>query len=871
MSKSLAYFCLVVIALGIMGVDALVLSQTDYLAHYVREKLKSVIGDSLQYDKLNVGFTGRLSITNVALHATTKKLRVLSADRVELQVSRKDGNYVPEFVTLISPRITLNDEFFAEVSASPAGRPLRELYPPDALPRIRCKGGQFEVIHSKILNWQSTQTFAIEDLALVPVSGYRYFAGGRLKSALLGTWLLSGEFDLDTGAVHASFASEDVTLSPDVRAILAPKIQGDWDDYRPDGTARVRIQVDAEPGQPATFRATVEPTGMRISYKGFPYLVQDARGQLDFFSDHFEIKNLMGRSGNTIIRVDGRAGGYAAESDLEFRVDIKDMPLDDKLRAALKPDARKVFDQFRPTGTLDAHGLVVRDFGPDKPVRNPLNITFRNASFRYLPFPYELTDVEGEIFLESPFVRVMRIAGTHAQSRLTVSGVLDNLDDDPVVDLRIRGEDVQMDATLKHALPEDVRKMWERFSPSGAIDIDWRVTKKKGEKDKHHGDVVAKAGRVTFRDVPLPVADVAGYVTYDPAEIRLSNLAGKLDQGTVSVDGVITPTENGYRHHYDIAVVGARVDERFRRAMPKSVSAFLDTLKLSGLIDFKMRLECDVRSDGEDLRWEIRINLRRATIEAGVKFEDIEGTIDFIGTMKDGKTIGSGPVRFDVVRISGKKITDLAASLSMDGDKVIIKSIRGTAYSGLVTGELTLDSQTTDMAGELRVDRMELREFVRDTENYANRVLAGKVNFEILDIKGKGNDTKTLTGRGSMTITDGQLFEVPGIAQIFSGPFAESRRFKAGTIVFDIERRKFKINSMGFEAPNGATLTGRGSLDFDGNYDVRVKLSPAPILGIDFFLFKIPGALLQELFRTRIEGNMNSETSKKSDAPEEPK
>ncbi len=868
MRKGLAYLCLGLITLAILGVDGLILTSSATLSRIAKREIDGAFGTSLEYGSLEASIGGTVTIRNVAFHLTEKRIRVFSADRATVQIARRDGRFVPESVTLVEPRFSLSHDFLEQITKEPAGRPLREAYPPDSLPRIRCQGGQVEIIHKAILHWSAPQTFTIEDLSLVPVSGYRYFAGGRIKSTVLGAWLLNGEFDLDTGAVHLSLTSDSVMLGPRVREILAPSIHADWDRYRADGPAAVRVQLDSEPGQPVKFRATVSPAGVKLLYEGFPYPVEDVRGEIDFFADGFVIKHMTARRGNTRIRFDGRAGGYAAEADYKFRIEIDSMPIDDVLRAALKPDARKIYDQFRPSGTIHAKGFVMREYGVDKQVQNPLDIRFSGSAFRYLPIPYEITDVDGEIHIDIPSVRVKYLSGRHDAAPFQFSGTIEDIETDPSIDLRIRAQNVSLDRSLKLALAEPERKLWDRFAPSGTVDLDWTVRKKKGEKELHFAQAVARKCMVTYKECPLPVREISGYISFDPDMVRLSHMEGELDKdSTVSITATVA-TRGPPNHHYEISAVGARIDKRFKDAMPKPIADLLDTLHLTGLCNFRLDLRIFGEGEKEEMHWTLRANLRRAAIETAILFEDIDGTVDFIGSIKNGKTSGLGSLTFESARVVKKKVTDLAASFRVEGDEVSFSNIRGTAYNGLVTGELKINSKTTDLAGWFKVDRLELRKFVSDTENYQNRALSGTVALEIRKLAGRGSDTTTLTGEGSMTIADGQLFEVPFIANILV-PFASTRRFDAGKVLFEIRNRRFDILSFGFESESGGSVVGKGRLTFDGDYKLRIKVRPAPFLGIRFFLFEIPSAIVGEFLRTELEGNIEEKEAKKSEVPEE--
>ncbi|MBI2901629.1 MAG: hypothetical protein HYY17_15710 [Planctomycetes bacterium] len=868
MSRPAAWLWMVAIVVAIAVADFFILTSSATLSRLAREELKRSFGDDLSCGDVRVSIGDRtVLLEDVSFTATPARLRVLSAKRAEIRMTGSTSPK-PELVVLESPRLFLSDELFTELGNLPPGPPLRERIGPEGLPRIECRGGVLEFAHREFLHWDSPQAFAIRELALSPLGRYRYILAGRLSNPLFGEWRVHGEFDLETETTRLHFECDEIVLGPKTRHVLSPSIHPDWDRYKPDGPAAVSVEYVKQSGRDADFRITLRLKGMGLTYKGFPYPVERVEGEIDFFTKGFQIKYLQARRGPTLIRFDGRAGGYAAEADFRFRLDITDMPLDATLRAALDAGGRKIWDQFNPGGWIDATGWIVRDYGPDKPVRNPLSIRFKDTSIVFRDFPYPVSRLEGEIEIDSPDVRIKGIESSQGRlriapflgaiperSRLIVHGTVGEITDDPVLDLQIHAFDLPLDARLRDALDDETKKVWDDFRPQGTMDLEWRVTKERGGKPVHRGAARLRRCRALYREVPLWASDLTGEVLYETGRVELRHVEGTCADARVALNGAVTDEETDLR----IRTVGLRLEPDVRRAMPKQVREILDTLKLEGTVSVDMQLTAPRGGKGGDTKVLVAVKMPRGRIDAAVKLDDIEqATANFEVFVGERGTELRGPVRIDRVRVEGKEVTDLSCSLVKTGPDLRFVHIQGTGYGGTVAGSLRLDTESKELGGEFTVDRLDLYEYTSDSESVRKKgrdPLVGKATLELRDLRGKGGDAKSITGTGKLVITEAKLFPVPAVALIMSlnlSAWGAEKVISAATIHFDIKDGRFEVRSLAMQGA-GVAIVGKGSIDFDGRLDLKLKMQSGGLLGIDFILFQIPMRIL-DLLRDSVFG-----------------
>ena len=854
--RSAAILCGVVVAV-LLAADVLLLTNAATLGRVAELQIRRSLGDQLSFTDVSMTIGGRVKLENVALRLTEKRRTFLSADRATISIARREGSWVAESIQLDRPRLHFNDLHLKELleSTGGGGRRLREMIPSHALPRVTCKGGTLELIHTSIMAWDAPQAFLIDEMVMVPTTGYRYFIRGSLKSELLGAWRIQGELDIDTGEHSVHLTSDRVELGTKIRDALAASIRPVWDKYRPEGPAGVEMLIAydrSKADEGMSFRVTLRPRGLRMLYRNFPYPCEQIHGELEFRSDGFTVKNLEARHGASAkIRFDGSSDGYEEDAGFHWRIEMDDIPMDEKLRSALGANAREVWETFKPSGTLDVRATAHRERGPNLKESIPVDLTLRNAGFRYAGFPYDIERAEGEIRVSGNDIVVKHLTGVHGRGEFRFAGKIESIDADPVIDLDVRATSLELDGKFRDALSPEMRRLWERFGPSGEVNLALRILRAKGQEPKYQATVKALGNRVLYRDIPLPVFVREGTIEYHEGRIRLDHLKGQLDpSGEVVVGGEIVPTAKGETTHLEIDGQGVAIDDRFKERMPKELGEILKTLKLSGTADFKFTLDEWRKGESSEMVVALQLDLRKGTIATDVRVEDIDGTIILVGPIKNGKPTMSGTIAIHSARILKKLVRNVSTNFDILGSVLNFRDIAADAYGGKISGWFSLDTVTNDIEGDFTVARLDLREFVNDTAKWSGKTIAGKGDLTIPKLKGQANDLSTLkSGEEGCTlwISEGQLLDVPGIVG-FLDPLGADRRFTAMKAFFDIRDRKFKIKEFAFLGREGSgSVIGRGEFGFDGHYKLTVRTETASLFGLNFFLARLPGALFDLL------------------------
>ena len=855
-----AIFAVVVI------VDVSLLTNARILGRIAAIQLRRHGSDVLGFEGVALTLGGQLRLDQFELRRPDPSHPFLTARRVWVSIGHREGGVVAESVILEDARVRISDRIARTLGGDPGApsRPLREIMSSRYLPRISCRGGTLELGHSQVLAAEEPQIFHIIDLAMVPTTGYRYFVRGTLRNAVIGEWGVQGEVDLETGDHRVYLTNEKLVLGPAIRDALKPSIQDAWDKYRPAGPTGVEIFLACDPRNPkGEFRVTLKPLGMGLLYRHFPFACEDVQGEIEFRANGFTVKHIAARNGKTTkIRFDGSADGYEADAGFHFRLEMDDLPLDDVLRKALKEDAQRVWEQFKPSGRLDARAVIHRERGgPEVKETVPVDLHFKDASFSYSGFPYPVERATGEVRIDGENVVIQRLRAARGKAEITMAGRIDSIATDAEIDLDLRVVKLETDGRLRDAFAPGAREVFDKFSVSGEVDVELRVLKSKGGEPRIRGVARARGeNKVLYRDVPLPVVLKEGTVDFNEGRVRFHHLKGRVDPaGEIDVSGEISA--DGSTAHLEIDGMAVPIDDKFRDRMPKQVGEVLRSLKLSGIADFKFTLDERRERDKPATRVRLSLDLRKGSIASDVSVEDIDGTVVIVGPIREGRPMLSGRIDVRSARIVKKLVRNVRTNITIQGSMLDFRDIGADVYGGKLGGWFSYDTVTNDIEGDFTISKLDLREFVNDTAKWSGKTISGKVDVRIPGLKGKTNDLDSLTSSGgSLVITEGQLLDVPGIIN-FLNPLESTGKFTAMKAYFDIRRSKFDIKEFAFLGEEGSgSIVGKGWFNFEGQFSLRIRTETASLFGLKFILFDLPGKLfdiLKSPLKVKVEGSLD--------------
>ncbi len=590
--------------------------------------------------------------------------------------------------------------------------------------------------------------------------------------------------------------------------------------------------------------------------------------------------------------------------DAVVNLDItaESVPVNKTLLAALKPDVRKVVDQFKPSGTVKAHAAVSRVPMAGRPegkiaINAEIDLSER-CEITWAKLPFTVRNLTGRLELHPDhwvFRKVPRPErpGRDRGQRRGPQAIRLQAQErrGPAESARrARGHEAPLQPGAPRALPEEYKKAWQTINPLGFSDVTATVDV---DPTPH------RPGNHTHIEiVPLPESTVRLLVMrspqpryHDPGglmELRMDDVSGRF----VFDDGLVTMTDASvefrgapvrFEHgtvrvektgRFDLGVKdlwikGIRLDSDLRKKMPPLMAQFAQKLDDGRTFTARGNLKIGWSGVAHEPAWcswdDVKVVLNDNTLKTGIPLEHIQGELDKVSGWSNGADLKiEGIMNLASVVLLGQQITKVESPFRVQDGKAELLDLRGRFLEGDLwgRGSVTLDV-TPSYWATMSLHGARLEEYARTLGG--RRSYRGNINARI-ECNGLGSDIHTLQGQGEAHITDGDLGELP----IYFRPIALVTRtmslsdvprvrtktaFDSIDLTFAISHGLWNLDPIKFTG-NAFSLEGRGTLDPQSNLDLRL----AVLLGRDRFPVRLINDLTRGasalIVRVRIRGTL---------------
>jgi hypothetical protein len=315
--------------------------------------------------------------------------------------------------------------------------------------------------------------------------------------------------------------------------------------FSPIGSADVEVKFTRTG---ARWERTIEfrPNRLAMTYEKFRYPVRDLAGWVKKVTtsdgtDEFRVQ-ITGTAGGRRVELTGRVAGEGPDPLIDLKIAGTDVPIDDRLFAALDPKYARSLRKLR----LSARGDFVVDIHQPRGVNrceNTFRVRLYDGSANYVHFPYPLTRVRGQVAIfvvgvdakrplrpglplgpepDEDRVEMRDFEAAHAGGRIWIpSGGNDPIPGsrDRRLTLRIQGENCPIDADMRAAMAAlKLDGAWDTFAPRGRLTFGADVE----VLDRDTPGVVAAAPTPATGVVPVAAA-LPGEPPFDPvSDLKLT-------------------------------------------------------------------------------------------------------------------------------------------------------------------------------------------------------------------------------------------------------------------------------------------------------------------------------------------------------------
>ena len=287
-----------------------------------------------------------------------------------------------------------------------------------------------------------------------------------------------------------------------------------------------------------------------IDQQLFPYQFENVHGKIDFGSDGTFFDKLLCSHGSVDFQIDGYMKPPTVpgnKSISRFHLTSPNLKLDNDLYKALKPQHQKAWVMFTPQGSVELDYLHTRQ--PDNTKDVTIDLSLKDVSVKYSYFPYLIKNLNGKLILTSDHVQLKDITSIDKTRKLQVSGNIYEADTTtPRIDIDLKARGFAIDNNLRRALSIKQKESFDKIDITGNADFDVKVTQDPKDPGKVLADIDATVSgkEFAYKSLPIIINNYTLKALITPDGITLKKLKGKMNDGSLLVDGYIDTANNNH-------------------------------------------------------------------------------------------------------------------------------------------------------------------------------------------------------------------------------------------------------------------------------------------------------------------------------------
>jgi len=713
-----------------------------------------------------------------------------------------------------------------------------------------------------------------------------------------------------SASVDISIEAGNVPLDQDMRD-ASPAMERIFHRWSPRGKAsRILVHVDQVPGvdHGAHESVTVEMDGKAgFTYEDFPVPLEEVSGTIR------DGHPLLDGNRTSVLEIDAVRGstsdGAAIEASgtiqgeddphLNLRVDARTLFLDGVLETAIRERkatlaaAVDVWDRLRPSGPVDA---VIEVAGTESRRRETYHVTLRGGSVQgWGDVKYPVAALEGIVDVSPEEIRIRDVRGLHDGSVVRLDGAVADPGGAARLDLGITADGIPLDESAKGILGHVAERLGGYFAtvkPKAGLtgNVDLRLT---GPAE----DIEAAVRLSNLRGglAPLDLRDFAlegGAARYAKGVVTLEGLQGAMGDRRVTVERGRLDLDRGegdldlvvrrlrfprdllgileedttksiedalpgrFIHSEDLHILltreWRRIEMRGHATLSPQKEGSMGGLGLEGNFLLGPLVLDRGAGPGDPTAVSGAVDFTRGALEAGVKFDEMEGRLDLGGSLGPGGEGIRARMSGAKGRVEGRELRDTAGDLLLKEGLFRATGLVGTLARGQLGASVEVGGDRGGYEVKVALANAGARALFAPANPDSRLVGQVSIDYRVATPTGRIED---LGGRGSVDIANAELLDVPVFFHLFSFlKFQKPPVFNSGRIVFDVKGDRFIFDQLDLESSELGLhkAVGQSQAWTDGRLAIRLRPDIKSI-SEPWFLFKIPLGLLNLATRPMFE------------------
>lgn len=335
---------------------------------------------------------------------------------------------------------------------------------------------------------------------------------------------------------------------------------------------------------PLQYQVLAEVRTGQFSNVVLPFPLYEIRGSVYVDPKQVVLRDFRAENGATRLYLSTQIAPQAANKVPRLKLQLRNVAVDDALKARLPEAARKFLNAFGVSGTVDLDlGAAV---GDKLAWEGDLRLT--DGVVNHEKFPYPIREVTGTARLRGNRIE-LGATGKASGVPVKISGWLENLGAAHESEFIITGDAIPFNAPLIDACPLAVRKALHELDLQGSGDcwVKFQKSPGVGQKYKIYTAIRLQECSCQFRGFPYRVEHLKGLVIWDDDLISFKGLQGTHDETELSAAGQFRRSPAPGRLDLVIQANNAAFDRALELAVPPSIHKLWQEFQPSGLFDVK--------------------------------------------------------------------------------------------------------------------------------------------------------------------------------------------------------------------------------------------------------------------------------------------
>lgn len=231
----------------------------------------------------------------------------------------------------------------------------------------------------------------------------------------------------------------------------------------------------------------------------------------------------------------------------------------------------------------------VAKWQPDAELEYKLTAVIKRGQVTNPLLPYALYDLRGNISVDNRQLSIRELSARNGTTVVGVNGDVLLQGEIRPAKITISVEDLVLEERIRACLPESRQKVYDSLQPTGKVDLTVWVTYNARDGWNRESDLIARGCTVVHTKFPYLVEQIEGTIKHrgDMLDIAMRGVAG---QRPITLVGRVKNPGPEAEAVFDIEGTSLPIDGKLRAASPPAMQHSLDSLRLHGLFDGRIRI-----------------------------------------------------------------------------------------------------------------------------------------------------------------------------------------------------------------------------------------------------------------------------------------